>query len=548
MTQPAGLKFPVGPSYNSATMGKIDCLFVHVPKLVNYYRPIGQFVWINLLPSGLLALADLLHRDKISTEIIHLGVERIQDPKFSILDYIREKSPRMVAFDLHWHHQSFDVMEIIRKVKTTFPSTFIVLGGYTASFFHEEIMNKFDAVDGIIRGEAEVPLLELARALIQGGHDLFSIPNLTWRRKGRILMNPLSYVASEEDLNRLSFTNFPLLKNHSTYIRCLGQPDYIEGASRKRKSWISFPKSPTYHLPLGRGCPVQCTWCGGGHLAQKAITGRREVVFRGVHEVIQTITDALSFGYKTFHFCFDPYPENPDYYLRLFTRIREEKIKIESYFESFGLPTIDFIQSFKETFPGPKSLIALSPDVDSARSRRIHKGYAYTNPALLRCLDQMREQRVNGDLFFTLGVPFEKKEDIGRTARFQRELKSRYPNIKRIRTFSIEIEPGSPLHLNPELFGVKITLQSFMDFYHHHAQVQDPFVSPGYWIPGFFEEAKDEQEFQTALQKIKCRHFCSIGPDSRKWSGPFWGRRLCDLSHLFRRAASWGRRKNDPWS
>ena len=44
-------------------------------------------------------------------------------------------------------------MEMVKKVKAVSPSTFIVLGGYTASFFHEEIMKNFDAVDGIIRGE-----------------------------------------------------------------------------------------------------------------------------------------------------------------------------------------------------------------------------------------------------------------------------------------------------------------------------------------------------------------------------------------------------------
>ena len=524
-------------------MGKVDCLFLHVPKLVNYYRPIGQFIWINLLPMGLLALADLLHRQEISTQIIHLGVEWVEDRKFSVLDYIREKSPRIVAFDLHWHHQSFDVMEMVNQVRTASPSTFIVLGGYTASFFHEEIMKNFDAVDGIIRGEAEVPMLELARALLQGGSDLFSIPNLTWRRKGRILMNPFSYVATEEDLNRLSYANFPLLKNYSTYIRYLGRPYYVKGVSKKKNFWMGSPKAPIYHLPVGRGCPVQCTWCGGGHLAQKAITGRQEVVFRGISETIQTIREALSYGYEIFHFCFDPYPQEPDYYLRLFARIREEKIKMESYFESFGLPREDFIRSFKETFPGLKSLIALSPDAGSTRTRRMHKGYAYTNQALMKCLDQMEEHRVNCDLFFTFGIPFEKKEDIYRTIQFQREIKNRYPNVKGIRTFTVEMEPGSPLHLNPELFGVKTTLQSFMDFYHHHGENENPFSSLGYWIPNFFEREKDEKGFEAAIQKIKCRHFCFIHPDSRKPSSPFWGRRLCDLSHLFWRAKGFGRKK-----
>ena len=265
----AGLKYFIQPFYNCPTMGKVDCLFLHVPKWINYYRPIGQFLWINFLPMGLLALADLLHRHGFSTEVLHLGVEWIEDRNFSILDYLQEKSPRIVAFDLHWHHQSFDVMEMAKKVKASSPSTFIVLGGYTASFFHEEIMQNFDAVDGIIRGEAEIPMLELARALLRGG-DLFSISNLTWRRKGRILMNPLSYVATEEDLNRLSFTHFPLLKNYSTYIRYLGQPFYVKGVSKEEKLLDVFPEITDLPSPCGQGMS------GSVHLVRRRASGSED--------------------------------------------------------------------------------------------------------------------------------------------------------------------------------------------------------------------------------------------------------------------------------
>ena len=175
-------------------------------------------------------------------------------------------------------------------------------------------------------------------------------------------------------------------------------------------------------------CPMHLVW--RGPFGPKVDHRQARGCLSGYQEIIQTIREALSYGYETFHFCFDPYPQKPDYYLRLFSRIREEKIKMECFFESFGLPRDDFIRSFKETFPGPKSLIALSPDVGSERTRRIHKGYAYTNQALMKCLDQMEQHRVYCDLFFTFGVPFEKKEDVYRTIQFQRELRSRYPYVK----------------------------------------------------------------------------------------------------------------------
>jgi len=488
---------------------------------------------------GLLGLADLLSRHQISTEVVHLGVEWIEDHHFSILDYLKEKNPKIVALDLHWHHQSYDVLEVARKVKEAFPSLYLLLGGFTASFFHEEILRNFDVVDGVIRGEAETPILELVRALIEGRGDLFSIPNLTWRRKGRVLVNPLSYVASEEDLNRLSFTNFPLLKNHSTYIRYIGQPFYVKRVSKERNFWMYSLKSPIFHLPVGRGCPVQCTWCSGNIPSQQTITGRKEVTFRGIEEVLRSVREALSYGYETFHICFDPYPRRPDYFLNLFSRIREERIQMECFFESFGLPTNDFIRSFKETFPGPKSLIALSPDVAPDRLRRFHKGNHYTNEDLIRCLEQLKNYGVFCDLFFTIGVPFEREEDLRQTIQLQKNIRSHYPNVRGIRTFTIEMEPGSPWHLDPEAFGIKTSLKNFMDFYHYHSGEESAFSSLGYWIPDYFPGVRDAMGFEERLQKIKCRHFCFIHPNARKSSSPFWGRRLCDLSSLFWKTRDW---------
>jgi radical SAM superfamily enzyme YgiQ (UPF0313 family) len=523
-------------------MSKLDCLFLHVPKINNYYRPIDQFLWINFLPMGLLALADRLTRDQISTEVVHLGLEWIEDRQFSIVHYLREKTPRIVAFDLHWHHQCYDVMELVQKIKSEFPSTYILLGGYTASFFHEEIMKNFDSVDGVIRGEGEQPVLELVQTLLQGKEDLFSVPNLTWRRKGRILINPLSYVATEEDLNRLSFTHFHLLKNYQTYIRFVGQPFYVKGVSKERNFWIYSLRSPIYHLPLGRGCPVQCTWCGGGRSAQEILSGRKGVTFRGIDKVIETIQEALCYGYETFHLCFDPYPSKPEFFLELFHQIRKAKIRMECFFESFGLPTPEFIRSFKETFPSPKSWIALSPDVGSDRMRKLHKGYPYSNRDLMETLDQLKANGVFCDLFFTIGLPFETQRDIHEMIQLQRTIRSRYPNVRGIRTFTIEMEPGSPWSLHPETYGVKSHLHHFMDYYHYHSASHSSFSSLGYWIPGYFGNHQDAQSFEKTLQKMKCQHFCFIHPIARRSSTPFWGRRLCDLSNLFWKTKKWVRK------
>ena len=516
-------------------MKKKDILFVHIPKSAHTDRPIGSFTRMNLLPTCLLGLADLLKRRGFSTEIVHLRVEEMEDPSFSALSYLRAQPPRVLALDLHWHHQSYDVMEGVKKIKASCPDTFVLLGGQTASYYHEEIMKNFDAVDGILRGEVEGPALELARVLLDGKGDLFSIPNLTWRRKGKVLINPLSFVASVEDLNTLCFTNFRLLKNQEAYIRYISGPFQRKRMPTERKMSPFSAASLVFHLPVGRGCPVQCTWCSEGMLSQETVSGRNAVIFRSVGKVIDTIQDALAYGYKIFYIKFDPYPEHPEFYLELFSRLRKEKVRMRCLFESCGLPTVKFIRSFKESFPGPESSIVLSPHSGLEELRMFHKGYPFTNQALMDCLGLLKEHRVFCDLHFSLGAPFENEDDHRETIGLQRKIRRQFPNVRSIRTAPLEMEPGSPWHADPGAYGVKTSLRNFMDFVKYHSEERESFYSPGYWIPDYFRGTEDEKGFAEALRRIKWNHFCFLQPTAGKWRIPIPGRRLGDFSHLVRK-------------
>ncbi len=523
----------------------MDVLFVHVPKFKNYYRPIGEYIFINYMPMGLLPLADLLTRGGYSAEIVHLGVEWMQNREFSLIDYIARRRPKIVAFSLHWHHQSYEVIEHGRRVKEAFSDVFLLLGGLTASFFHREIMQEFPWVDAIIRGEGEIPLLQLVEALTRGS-TLADVPNLTWRKDKTVVENPLNYVASQGDLDGLCFTNFSLLKNYQTYINWVLLPFFVKGVSKEKNRLFFSLKTPIFHLPVGRGCPVNCTWCAGGQVAQRLIAGRRKVVFRNIERVMTSIKEALRWGYETMHVCFDPYPQRPDFYLELFSRIRQERLKVEFFFESFGLPTEQFIDEFAQTF-GPRSLVAISPESGSEEVRRRNKGYFYTNQELWSCLEYTGQKGVKVDLFFSLGLPFERQEDLEATARLIALIRRHFPHVQGIRTFNIEMEPGAPWQLQPERFGVKTHLRTFSDFYRYHRDEGEGFSTFGYYIPGYFPDLGEDpgREFQKRLQEIKCRRFCFIHPNARKSSSPFWGRMLCRVSVMTRKLWEWWRRGRD---
>jgi len=514
----------------------IDCLFIHCPKLNNYYKPIDDHMFINLIPMGMFALCDLLCRKGFRSHIIHLGVEWVEDKAFSLLDYLDEVRPSVVAMDLHWHHQSYDVIQTAGHIKKAFPGIFLLLGGITASFYHQEILASYDAVDAIIRGEGEIPTQALMESLREGRRDFGHIPNLSWRRESEVVTNSLSYVASQGILDDLNFTHFDLLRNHRTYIRYMWLPFYVKGVSREKNFWMYSPKSPMFDLAVGRGCPVNCTWCAGSRSSQERISGRRRAIFRNTEKVLQSIEEALSYGYETMHVCFDPFPQKPDYYLDLFSKIRAKGLPVECFYESFGLPTAELIREFTKTFPGNKSLMALSPEVGSETVRRANKGYFYTNEQLMETLDVMRREGVYADLFFTYGVARETEQDLWDTLDLIKRVK-RFPNVRAIRAFSVEMEPGAPWHMDPDAYGIESPLQRFEDYVRHHAdEGGDPFAPLGYTIPDYFEKSTSEVDsFAHRIQRFKCQHLCFINPNARKTSSPFWGRMLCRTS----RAAWW---------
>ncbi|HYQ61585.1 MAG TPA: cobalamin-dependent protein, partial [Desulfatiglandales bacterium] len=182
-------------------MRKLDCLIIHTPKFNNYYKPVGQFMWVNYMPLGLLGIADYLHRNRMRCSVLHQGVEKMNRLSWQLEESLSSVSVPVIALSLHWHYQAYDVIESCKKIREIHPGAYIVVGGSTASFFHEEIVRDFNCVDGVVRGDGELPLLEVVRKIKKGDRNLSGVPNLTWRNgEGRVVTNETTYCADEKML------------------------------------------------------------------------------------------------------------------------------------------------------------------------------------------------------------------------------------------------------------------------------------------------------------------------------------------------------------
>ena len=89
-------------------MQELDCLIIHTPKFNNYYKPVGQFMWVNYMPLGLLGIADYLDRNGMKCHILHQGMEKMNRKSWQLQESLKAVSATVIALSLHWHYQAHD--------------------------------------------------------------------------------------------------------------------------------------------------------------------------------------------------------------------------------------------------------------------------------------------------------------------------------------------------------------------------------------------------------------------------------------------------------
>ncbi|MCL2050928.1 MAG: B12-binding domain-containing radical SAM protein [Lachnospiraceae bacterium] len=118
----------------------------------------------------------------------------------------------------------------------------IILGGYHATFEHEEILKGMDCFDAIVRGEGETVIVELCKDYFKNNSFSQPINGVSYRQlNGKILIS--SNINLENNLDKLSL---PVRDNLLKY-----QKDYY--LNQDKKIYVTVLSS--------RGCPYGCSFC-----------------------------------------------------------------------------------------------------------------------------------------------------------------------------------------------------------------------------------------------------------------------------------------------
>ncbi len=147
----------------------------------------------------------------------------------------RDSGAILVGISSLFTAYSDTALETAAAVKKVCPQAYIVLGGHHPTALPESVM-AHPAVDFVLRGDGEVGLPLLAKALSRG-ESLEGIPGLVWRRKnGALVQSPPAIVAN---LDHLPIPAFDLI------------------------DWRFYQRSGRGSLSIAasRGCPMHCTYC-----------------------------------------------------------------------------------------------------------------------------------------------------------------------------------------------------------------------------------------------------------------------------------------------
>lgn len=404
---------------------------------------------IFFMPMGFIALCNELCLNGYDAEIIHSDLLRScidREIDFNDID--------VIAMDCHWINQSYHVLSFAEYIKSKNKNIFVVLGGYSASLFATEIISNYDFIDAVIRGDGEIPIVELCRELEKENKNLHAVQNLVWKNNGTVEVNDFSYIADDQEISKLNFSNFSLLRDWKDY-RFFS------------KFWTSFsPINQTnlFLLEIGRGCTNACIFCGGNCEAQTLMNNRKKYSVRTIDSVMETVKEIVKYGFETLYTCFE-FDNSDEYYCNLFDRIHEYNSSMNYIFGAWKLPTKKLIDNLSSNFKNV--ILEISPESSSEDLRKFNKDKRifYTNKQLEETLDYAAQlPNVKVQIYFGYYLINDNKQTILSTIRYILNLLLKYKDVVEIEYTNFSTDPGSLLFLHPDKYNVDIQVRNMQEY------------------------------------------------------------------------------------
>jgi B12-binding domain/radical SAM domain protein len=437
-------------------MAAIDLILLHPPTLYDFRKrsgihgPISDVVpstpIFEMYPIGFASLSEYLERHGLKVRIINVALKMLKDERFDVERLILKNKPVAFGIDFHWMAHVQGALAMAEIIKRFHPETPVILGGLSATYYHEEVLRQYPFIDFVVRGDStEKPLFQLIQA-IKGRGDFQNIPNLTYRDGGNgIRVNPLTHVP--ENLNDIAIDYRHIMKKVVRYIDPTGYQPFID--------WYTYPVTAVFTC---RGCIYHCKTCGGSSLTFRSMANRKKPAYRDPKLLAQDIFNISDHLHAPVMIIGDIFQPGEEYGFAFLQEMEKRPITNHVAFEFFIPPSRSQLKRIAESIPNFN--IEISPESHDEEVRKAF-GRPYNNAALKRMIADaidLGSKRI--DLFFMIGLPKQTYQSVLETVDYCRSLLEEFNDYHKLIPFISPLapflDPGSAVFEAPEKYGYRL--------------------------------------------------------------------------------------------
>lgn len=438
---------------------KADLILLHPPTVYDFRKepifwgPISDVVpssyIFEMYPVGFNSITECLVKNKIETRIINLAYRMLTDSKYDCKKAIKGLRAMAFGIDLHWLPHAHGAIEIAKICKEIHPWTPVILGGYSATYFHEEILTLYPQVDYILRGDStEESLLELMHC-IKNNRPINHISNLSWRdSSGQIHSNPI--ICSPDSADNYYNDYLCMFRMAFKYMDIKSQIPFI--------GWWEYPITAIMTV---RGCTQNCAICGGSAHAMQGLCKRKKPSYRSPSKVIQDVKRMASYTSAPIFLIGDLNQAGADYSSSVLDRLKAERIKNDIVLELFNYAPESFFKQASQACPNLN--FEMSPESHDEEIRRL-AGKHYKNSEIEQNIEWALSYGAKKfDIYYMTGIPGQTYNSVMETIDYCEYLMKRFdsrlmPFISPLAPF---IDPSSLVWDDPERYGYKLFYKSF---------------------------------------------------------------------------------------
>jgi B12-binding domain/radical SAM domain protein len=432
----------------------LDLLLLHAPSVYDFrqrailYGPVSDMIpsstVFEMYPLGFLTIASYLKDQGMNVRIVNLALRMMNSRRFDVPRFLARQQPRAIGIDLHWLPHAHGALEVARICKQLHPNVPVIMGGLSASYFHQELIT-YPQVDFVFRGDSTEPPLHQLLLALRAGEPLDRIANLTWKHHNAVRVNPHSFVPLSLDYVDL-------------------RPDrMVEMVLRYRDLQSTLPFNGWWSNPITtvftvKGCAHECITCGSSRTTCTSLTKRQRPVFRSADSLLTNMEAISRLTRAPILLVGDLLQAGREHADAVLARLRTADLRNEIVFEFFTVPPADFLHAIDQSVRHWS--MEISPDSHDHTVRRAQDGEpTYTNEdmeALLKEALSLRCTRL--DVFFMIGLPLQTKQSVMQTIDYCERLFEL--GDKRLSCFISPmgpfIDPGSRGFEEPERFGYRL--------------------------------------------------------------------------------------------